>query len=74
MSDGPENDPYQVGYRKPPEHSQFKKRVSGNPKGRPRRRKTLRDYIEVELDRKVSIQENGKSKSSLDVRLSQSCT
>lgn len=26
---------YEVGYKKPPKHSQFKKGQSGNPKGRP---------------------------------------
>src|SRR5205823_6157875 len=28
---------YQVGYRKPPQHSRFKNGQSGNPKGRPKR-------------------------------------
>lgn len=30
------DDEYDVGYRKPPKHSQFKRGQSGNPKGRPR--------------------------------------
>ena len=30
----------QVGYGKPPQHSQFKKGQSGNPLGRPRKNKT----------------------------------
>ena len=29
-------DGYEVGYRKPPKHSQFKPGQSGNPNGRPR--------------------------------------
>ena len=29
---------YEVGYRKPPRHTQFQKGQSGNPGGRPRRR------------------------------------
>lgn len=29
------DDEYDVGYRKPPKHSQFKKGQSGNPRGRP---------------------------------------
>ena len=28
--------PYEVGYGKPPKHSQFQKGKSGNPKGRPK--------------------------------------
>jgi Family of unknown function (DUF5681) len=28
---------YKVGYCKPPKHTQFKKGVSGNPSGRPKR-------------------------------------
>ncbi len=28
---------YEVGYRKPPRHTQFQKGQSGNPGGRPRR-------------------------------------
>ena len=31
------DDDYKVGYRKPPEHTKFKKGKSGNPKGRPKR-------------------------------------
>lgn len=31
-----------VGYKKPPVHSRFKKGVSGNPKGRPRKPKRPR--------------------------------
>ncbi|MFZ3005375.1 MAG: DUF5681 domain-containing protein [Phenylobacterium sp.] len=32
---------YEVGYGKPPKASQFKERVSGNPKGRPRKPKRM---------------------------------
>ena len=30
------NDDYEVGYGKPPKHTQFTKSRSGNPKGRPK--------------------------------------
>ena len=34
--------PYEVGYGKPPRHTQFRKGQSGNPGGRPRRTATER--------------------------------
>jgi hypothetical protein len=41
---------YEIGYGKPPKHSQFKKGVCANPRGRPRRRDTqigevVRDFL-----------------------------
>ena len=33
----PESADYELGYRKPPRHTQFRKGQSGNPGGRPRR-------------------------------------
>jgi hypothetical protein len=35
MSEENMSDSYEVGYGKPPRSTQFKKGVSGNPKGRP---------------------------------------
>jgi hypothetical protein len=32
-----DDDPYEVGFGKPPEHTKFKKGKSGNPTGRPKR-------------------------------------
>ena len=49
-----------VGYRRPPKHSQFKPGRSGNPRGRPRRSDTLKDIIENELFKIVSVKENGR--------------
>lgn len=40
-----QDDDYKVGYGKPPKHSQFKPGQSGNRKGRPRKRESLRSII-----------------------------
>ena len=37
MSDDKTPDDYEVGYGKPPKNTQFRKGVSGNPRGRPKK-------------------------------------
>jgi hypothetical protein len=44
------NPPHQVGYGRPPIESQFKPGRSGNPSGRPKRRRSLRSDILAALD------------------------
>lgn len=58
MSKSGEKD-HEVGYGRPPRHSQFKKGKSGNPKGRRKRAKSLIDLFLKALDEKVTINENG---------------
>jgi Family of unknown function (DUF5681) len=47
-----------ANYRKPPEHTRFKKGQSGNPHGRPA--KNLPALLAAALSEKVTVTENGK--------------
>lgn len=53
---------YEVGYGRPPQHSQFKTGQSGNPRGRPKGSKNLQTLLREELDQKVQVTENGRQK------------
>lgn len=46
---------YDVGYGKPPRHSQFKKGQSGNPRGRPRSAKGLKTIVREVMLEKVLV-------------------
>ena len=54
---------YEIGYGKPPKHSQFAPGHSGNPKGRPKGTRNLKTDLDEELSQKVTITENGKRRS-----------
>ncbi|HML90851.1 DUF5681 domain-containing protein [Methyloceanibacter sp.] len=51
---------YDVGYRKPPKHTQFKPGKSGNPKGRPKGRKNYTTIVREALAKKVAVSEGGR--------------
>lgn len=53
MAEG--GDDYKVGYRKPPEHTRFRKGQSGNPTGRPKGSKNLRAILSEIGHRKVQV-------------------
>ncbi len=56
-------DAYDVGYGKPPAHTQFKKGQSGNPRGRPKGTTNLATTLKRTLNEKVTITENGRQKA-----------
>lgn len=48
---------YEVGYKKPPPRSRFRKGRSGNPKGRPKATKNLKTDLMEELAERISLRE-----------------
>jgi hypothetical protein len=57
---GYQGDDYDVGYGKPPVHSQFQKGKSGNPKGKPKGKKNVKTMIRDILFEPLPMQVNGK--------------
>lgn len=53
---------YEVGYKKPPKETRFRRGQSGNPRGRPRGAKSWKTLIEEELGRTIVVTERGKQK------------
>jgi len=53
---------YEVGYGKPPKHTQFKPGETGNPRGRRKKDKDLNRLIQAELDTTIPVQEAGREK------------
>jgi Family of unknown function (DUF5681) len=54
---------YEVGYGKPPKHSQFKKGQSGNPKGRRKGSRNLKTDVKDTLKQRVRLTKDGKPKT-----------
>jgi hypothetical protein len=52
--------PYEVGYAKPPRATQFQKGQSGNPLGRPETHKSVNARIKTELDSDTVAVEDGE--------------
>src|ERR1700755_1453677 len=52
----------EVGYGKPPKDTQFRKGVSGNPKGRPKKCRNFYEVLIRESESLMPITENGQRK------------
>jgi hypothetical protein len=63
MKNKPKKEMYDVGYGKPPKHTQFTKGQSGNVRGRPKGTLNLATVLERTLREKVIINENGSRKT-----------
>ena len=53
---------YEIGYGKPPKHSQFKPGQSGNKKGRPKGSKDTLNMAKKILNEKIEVTDRGKKK------------
>ena len=60
MSKSKKSDSYEVGYGKPPKSAQFRKGVSGNPKGRPKKGADFHVELIREANSYITINDNGR--------------
>jgi len=66
----PESDnSYEVGYRKPPQHSRFRKGQSGNPRGKARGTKDSATLLKEALLASVLVKQNGHQTKTTKLRV-----
>ena len=53
---------YVVGFRRPPQATQFKKGESGNPKGRPKGSRSIGAVLQEILQQKIAVTESGRTR------------
>ncbi|SFN24879.1 hypothetical protein SAMN05216386_0114 [Nitrosospira briensis] len=64
MSDkNPNDNAYEIGYKRPPQSTRFKPGRSGNPKGRQKGSRNFATVLEAELNTRISVTENGVRKT-----------
>jgi hypothetical protein len=56
---------YDIGYGKPPEHTQFKPGESGNPKGRPKKAKSGSTDVDQLLSEPITVRQEGVKRKIL---------
>ena len=54
--------PYRVGYRRPPQHTRFKRGQSGNPRGRHKGTRSLSSLLEKMFFERVTIREGDRAR------------
>lgn len=64
-----ESEGYEVGYKRPPSGTQFKKGQSGNPKGKPKAVKNLGDVIVKELFQFINVREGEKTSKCMKLNV-----
>ena len=63
MAEDSDEQKYEVGYRRPPKHTQFKRGESGNPAGRPKGTRNLKSDLADELAERIAINEGGRKRA-----------
>jgi hypothetical protein len=58
-----EDEPYEIGYGKPPRHTRFKPGQSGHPSGRPRGQRNFRTAVREALKEKITIREGDRTRT-----------